>query len=116
MSKALLGLAALAALGGLALYNTKNANASPGSDEGDLVQGASGTTYLVKLVGTGQSPDGRETLTFDVEDAAGLILRYTQFRGDNSSRILIQTPQAPHLPGSQMWNQAVSDFGVFTSI
>lgn len=124
MSKAALILAGLAVVGG-GLYAASKAHAesgggaAPGSGSApvETVVGDSGTTYQVQMVGAQDDPGGGgRKLTFDVFDVAGLILRYMQWQGDNTSRILVLTPDAPHTPGDPMWLNAVQDFGIFTSV
>lgn len=124
MSKAGLAIAGLAVVGGGLLLMVNHAKAAaagqvPATGSGgapvNTVTGSSGTTYQVQMVDAVDSPDGRK-LTFEVSDAAGTVLEYMQFQGDDTSRILVLTPDAPHKPHDPMWNNAVSDFGIFTSV
>lgn len=117
MSKVLLGLVAVAAVGGIAFAASKSASAASSGDAGgpvDLVTGDSGTTYQVQMVNSVATPNGQQ-LFFKVFDAAGLVLEYTQFQGDNAHRQLVATPDAPHQPGDPMWVQAMTDFGILNS-
>ncbi len=109
MSKALIGLAALAGLGGYALYNSKKASASPlPSDTQELgqvftVTGSSGRTYNVQ-----QQNPGEELQLFNVSDVNGFILQYAQIRGDNSVRSLTSEPEAQ----DSRFDATVADFGI----
>lgn len=120
MSKAIVGLVAVAAVGGIAFAVSK-ANASPGASSGPFpsaqinVTGPSGTTYGIRLLDEESTGDG-VVQHWEVADASGVVLEYTQFKGDDTSRILFLTPEAPHKPGDPMWLNAVQDFGIFTSV
>ncbi len=119
MSKAAIALAGLAVVGGGLFFMSRNAKASTphGGAPIETVTGKSGTVYQVQLVNSEEDLDGAGTrLTFAVIDAAGIILEYMQFQGDNDHRILVRTPDAVHPEGDPIWLNAVSDFGIFTSV
>jgi|SRR6478752_1287967 len=112
--KAILGLFAVAALGGIAFAASRASASEKPSDEGNFVTGASGTTYKVVLANSQNTPNGVQQ-NWQVFDASGLILEYAQFQGDNDHRILVPTPNAIHPQGDQMWLNAVGDFGILVA-
>lgn len=114
MSKALIGIIALGGLAALA-YSASNANAaSNGAPAGGaLVTGASGTTYGLAKLSEANSDNGTVE-TWEVSDAAGPMLQYVQFQGDDHSRQLLKLAPNRNL-GDIIVNHALTDFGILVA-
>lgn len=113
MSKALIGLLAIGAVGGIA-FAASRAKADSESPIQD-VTGQSGKRYQVQLLQSIDTPNGLQ-LIFRVSDEHGVILDYTQFQGQNEFRFLLAQPvNSAHLIGEADWVAAVTDFGISAS-
>lgn len=114
MSKALVGLIALGGLGALAFAASKASAAGNGAPAGGaLVTGASGTTYGLAKIATENSDNGTVE-TWEVSDAAGPMLQYVQFQGDDHTRQLKALAQGRNL-GDIIVNHAITDFGILVA-
>lgn len=113
MSKAIVGLLAVGAVGGLAFFASKS-KASEGPPV-ISVTGTSGKVYQVQQLSSEETPNGL-ALVFRVSDEHGVILDYTQFQGQNQFRFLLEQPiNSAHQIGDSDWVATVQDFGISAS-
>jgi hypothetical protein len=107
MSNGGLAVVAVAAIGlGAFLYSKKSSASGlpPGDASSQQVTGASGTSYLWTDVTQADSPPGQ--VFFQVDDAEGPIMQYTQLTSDER-RIMVQA----YVTGPRL-ETAAADFDV----